>query len=173
MKYIKTIIRRVIISAIREGRIKRVDLTGIKTDNGNEEFLDRESFQHYGFTSTPVDDQAEGVMIGIGNVFYLIGEDDRRYRIVIAKGEVALYTDEGDKIHLKRGNIIEIVGQSKVIINSPDVELGNGTLLRLIDERIVAKHNSHVHATAATGPPSTPTVQMVLNDVSTVKTKGS
>ena len=34
---------------------------------------------------------------------------DRRYRIKELKpGEVAIYTDEGDKVHFKRGRIIDI-----------------------------------------------------------------
>ena len=34
---------------------------------------------------------------------------DRRYRLqALANGEVAIYTDEGDKIHFKRGRIIDI-----------------------------------------------------------------
>ena len=47
--FIKTIIRRVIISAIREGEIKRFDADGIVPG----EFVDREQFQHDGFFSSP------------------------------------------------------------------------------------------------------------------------
>lgn len=186
MGVIKTIIRRVIISAIRDtaNNIKRMDAAGLP----GEQFLDREGFQHYGFSSNPIDAQAEGIMIGIGNVFYLIAEDDRRYRIVMEKGEVALYTDEGDKIHLKRNKIIEITGQEKVIVNtkvaeinattsakivSPVVELADGTQRKLTDERIVDAINQHTHPTAGTGPPSTPTTPLVLANVATAKTKAS
>lgn len=38
---------------------------------------------------------------------------DRRYRIqAMASGEVAIYTDEGDYIHFKRGRIIDIETQT-------------------------------------------------------------
>lgn len=34
---------------------------------------------------------------------------DRRYRLKgLESGEVAIYTDEGDKVHLKRGKVIDI-----------------------------------------------------------------
>lgn len=34
---------------------------------------------------------------------------DRRFRLqALAPGEVALYTDEGDKLHFKRGRVIDI-----------------------------------------------------------------
>jgi len=176
MKFLKTIIRRVVISALREGVIKRCDASGI----AGEQFLDRESFQHYGVASSPLPG-GEGIMIGIGNVFYLIAEDDRRYRISLANGEVALYTDEGDKIHLQRGKIIEIKGQSKVIVNSPDVELGNGTLRRLIDERFITLINEmtwNVTNAVPAGPGPViagpgPVVLVVLADVATTKTQAS
>ncbi len=72
---------------------------------------------------------------------------DRRYRLKgLAEGEVALYTDEGDKIHLKRGRQIEVVGGEKVTVStkvadiaattsakvtSPTVELVASTKVRL------------------------------------------
>lgn len=167
-RLIKTIIRRVIISAIREGKIKRFDSTGV----AGEQLDDRELFQHYGFTSAP-QNGAEGVLIGIGNVLYLIAEDDRRYRISLQQGEVAIYTDEGDNIHFKRGKEIEISGQTKVVVTSPIVELADGTLRKLIDERLVDKFNAHTHPTAGTGAPSAPTAPLVLADVATAKTKAS
>lgn len=175
MSIIKTIIRRVIISAIREGQIKRFDAAGV----AGEQFLDREFIQQYGLTSRPLAD-SEGIVIGAGNVFYLIGTDDRRYRLAIENGEVALYTDEGDKIHLKRGNIIEISGQSKVIVTSPAVELGDGTLRKLIDERFQAKFEAHKHplvgvqagaATLLTGVPDN--APLTLADIATTNTTAS
>lgn len=65
--------------------------------------------QHYGFTSRPLKG-AKGVGICNGNRedLVIIATDDMRYRLSIQNGEVALYTDEGDHIHLKRDNKIEI-----------------------------------------------------------------
>ncbi len=167
-KFLKTIIRRVVITALTEGNIRTVSATGL----AGEEFNEREFQQQYGFASSPKAN-AEGVMAGVGNVFYLLASDDRRYRITLVNGEVALYTDEDDKIHLKRGNIIEITAATKVIVNAPAVELGDGTLKKLINEELVTKFNQHTHPTAALGAPSTPTTPIVLADVTTVKTKAS
>lgn len=70
-----------------------------------------EHFEPYGFTSNPLagadvlaaffgGDRSHGVIICAG---------DRRFRLQnTLPGEVALYTDEGDKIHFKRGRVIEI-----------------------------------------------------------------
>jgi phage baseplate assembly protein V len=70
-----------------------------------------EHFEPYGFTSNPLPgaevlaaffggDRSHGVIVCAA---------DRRFRLQnTAPGEVALYTDEGDKIHFKRGRVIEI-----------------------------------------------------------------
>jgi phage baseplate assembly protein V len=74
-----------------------------------------ERFQNYGFTSKP-HVGAEGVVVFVGgnrDHGLCIAVDDRRYRVKgLADGEVAIYTDEGDKIHLKRGNVIELTTQT-------------------------------------------------------------
>lgn len=70
-----------------------------------------EHFEPYGFTSNPLAG-AEVLTVFIGGdrshaVVLVVA--DRRYRIQSLKpGEVAIYTDEGDKIHFKRGRIIDI-----------------------------------------------------------------
>jgi phage baseplate assembly protein V len=72
---------------------------------------DLEHFEPYGFTSNPLEG-AEGITGFIGgdrSHGVLLVVADRRYRIrAMEAGEVAIYTDEGDKIHLKRGRIIDI-----------------------------------------------------------------
>lgn len=70
-----------------------------------------EHFEPYGFTSNPLAG-AEVLTVFIGgdrsHAVVLVAAD-RRYRIQSLKpGEVAIYTDEGDKIHFKRGRIIDI-----------------------------------------------------------------
>jgi phage gp45-like len=85
------------------GKIARFTASG----RPGETLYDREAMQHYGFSSSPKPG-AEGTIMYYGNSFIMIAEDDRRYRIALENGEVALYTDEGDKIHLKRGRKIEV-----------------------------------------------------------------
>ena len=100
---------RAVITQIAEGAIKRFSGGG----RTNETFTDREYFQHYGFTSRPKAG-AEGLAIIRGNCVYLIASDDRRYRIELAEGEVALYSDEGDFIHFKRDNLLHVSTQGKL-----------------------------------------------------------
>jgi phage baseplate assembly protein V len=72
---------------------------------------DMEHFEPYGFTSNPLAG-AEGVATFLGgdrSHAIVLVVADRRYRLQsLAAGEVAIYTDEGDKIHFKRGRIIDI-----------------------------------------------------------------
>lgn len=74
-----------------------------------------EHFEPYGFTSH-AQAGAEGITAFLGGdrshgVVLVVA--DRRYRLqALEAGEVALYTDEGDKIHFKRGRIIDIDTQT-------------------------------------------------------------
>lgn len=176
---------RGIVQSVMEGLIKRFSAAG----RLGETFANREYFQHYGFTSRPLSG-AEMIIIHEGNHYIAIASDDRRYRLAVEDGEAALYTDEGDKIHLKRDKTIEIVSGNKlvavvendveitsktatitasetaavtspevtvqaatsctivsprVVLNSDSVELGVGTLRKLIDERLIATYNAHTH----------------------------
>ncbi len=82
--------------------------------------------QQYGFTSHPKAQSECAVMFVGGNRDHglVIAVDDSRYRLKkLAPGEVALYTDEGDVIHLKRGNKIEIKSAISVTINAPDTRI--------------------------------------------------
>lgn len=70
-----------------------------------------EHFEPYGMTSNPLPG-AEVLTMFLGgdrSHAVVVVASDRRYRITELKpGEVAIYTDEGDKIHFKRGRIIDI-----------------------------------------------------------------
>jgi phage baseplate assembly protein V len=84
-----------------------------------------ERFQQYGFTSHPLPG-AEGIAVGVSGSrdhLVVLAVDDRRYRLKsLQAGEVAIYTDEGDKIVLKRGGVIELTSATKVSIVAPLVE---------------------------------------------------
>lgn len=106
-----------------------------------------ERVQNYGFTSHPHAD-AEGVVIfpsGLRSHPIVIAVDDRRYRLTgLRQGEVALYDDLGQKVHLKRDGIeietpmdvritaanVNVTADSvavdadSVIVNSDDINLG-------------------------------------------------
>jgi phage gp45-like len=100
---------RGIVNTVIEGLIKLFSASG----RTGETIDNREYFQHYGFTSRPLPG-SEIIIIKEGNHYIAVASDDRRYRLAIEDGEVALYTDEGDKIHLKRDKTIEIVSGNKL-----------------------------------------------------------
>lgn len=82
-----------------------------------------ERLQQYGFSSVPLPG-AEAVAVFPGGQRHhgiVIAVDDRRYRLAgLQGGEVALYTDEGDHLILKRGNTIEITTQHAVVNATTD-----------------------------------------------------
>lgn len=60
----------------------------------------------------------------------VVASEDGRYRLQLKDGEVSLYTDEGDYVHMKRGRVIEVVTdqlilkvKNKVRIETPLVEM--------------------------------------------------
>jgi len=82
--------------------------------------------QQYGFTSHPKPQSECAVVFVGGNRDHglVIAVDDSRYRLKkLGEGEVALYTDEGDVIQLKRGNKIDIKSATSVTINAPDTTI--------------------------------------------------
>ncbi|MGN7832668.1 phage baseplate assembly protein V [Pseudoxanthomonas sp. 22568] len=88
-----------------------------------------ERFQEYGFTSVPRDG-AEAIAVAVGGSrshMVVVATDDRRYRKRDLKpGEVALYTDEGDYVLLKRGRIVEVKAGTRLRVDAPEAEfLGN------------------------------------------------
>lgn len=93
-----------------------------------------ERFQNYGMTSVPLEG-AEGVFLSVGGSRdhgIVIAVDDRRYRLKGLKpGEVALYDDQGQAVHLKRGKKLHIYGSDevtveaavKVILDTPELHV--------------------------------------------------
>ena len=60
----------------------------------------------------------------------MVASEDGRYRLQLKDGEVSLYTDEGDYVHMKRGRMIEVVTddlvfkvKNKVLFETPMVEM--------------------------------------------------
>jgi len=143
-----------------------------------------EHFEPYGYTAHPLPG-SEALLASLGGKrghTVVINVADRRYRLKnMAEGEVAIYTDEGDVIHFKRNNIIDINSSktinatapnininasTKVTITTPDCEItGNlnvggdvndatGTMQAMRDT-----YNAHTHdgdSGGTTGTPGTP-----------------
>jgi phage baseplate assembly protein V len=99
----------VLVDAAKKLQGLQVRLTAGELKDGAEHF------EPYGFTSNPLAG-AEVLAAFIGgdrsHAVVLVAAD-RRYRIqALEAGEVAIYTDEGDRIHFKRGRIIDIETQT-------------------------------------------------------------
>lgn len=80
----------------------------------------------YGFTSRPLAG-AEALVLFLGGARtnpIIIATGDRLYRLrELAPGEVALYSDEGDSIALRRDGTIEVVAATKVRMETPLLEV--------------------------------------------------
>lgn len=125
-----------------------------------------EHFQQYGFTHVPLEG-AEVVVVSVGGSrdhMFVLAVDDRRHRKKGMKpGEVALYTDEGDYILLKRGRVLEIKCGSQVIIDAPEVVITGdlkvqgetGIIVENGDVEAEVKLNTHVHSGVVSGGDTT------------------
>jgi phage baseplate assembly protein V len=134
-----------------ERKVQQVQISLLK----GELFDKKERFQHYGFTSNPplgMEGIAVQVMGDPGNTV-VIADGDRKYRIKpMESGEVAIYTDEGDSIILKRNNKIEIktseltIDAATVKIKSGNVEIGDGaTQPAIMSEALLNWLKTHTH----------------------------
>jgi phage baseplate assembly protein V len=90
-----------------DATLQRVQVTAL----AGETLDGLERWQDYGITSVP----HPGAEVLVGSVggnrshAVVLRVDDRRYRLrALEEGEVALYTDEGDVIHLARGRRVRI-----------------------------------------------------------------
>lgn len=102
--------------------MQRVQISGL----ADEVLSDVERFQQYGFTSVPLP-KAEVIFVSLGGRrthAVVVSADHPQFRKKgMQPGEVALYTDEGDFIHFKRGRTIEIEAGTKVKVTAPNVEV--------------------------------------------------
>lgn len=127
---IRMMIGRGIIRLVDDStNIQNVQLSLLK----NETRSKVERFQNYGFTSVPLTGTEAIVLFPGGNRDHgiVLGIGDRRFRIKsLEPGEVAIYTDEGDKLEFKRDNNIIMTTENftvnagtKVEINTPLVDI--------------------------------------------------
>ncbi len=113
---------RAVIAKVSPGKLQRVTASG----RPRESHADRELWQQYGHASWPLPG-AEGIMLflnGDVNNAHMIATEDRRHRPALAApGEAATYTDEGDFVWLKRGNLLHICSKVKVLVEAPEVDI--------------------------------------------------
>jgi phage gp45-like len=105
-------------------------------------------------------DRSNGVIVATGNQQYRLRN--------LAAGEVALYTDEGDKVVLSRGRIVAVTCGTKVHIDCPLVEMtgdlhvtgevvrgfGTGDQVTLGQHRHTQPSDAHGDAEQPTLPPT-------------------
>jgi phage gp45-like len=112
-------IGRAVLAVIDDGKALQSLQVNLLADETRD---DVERFQEYGYTSHP-HPGAEAVAVSVTGTrdhVLVIAVDDRRYRLKgLEQGEVALYTDEGDSIILKRGNIIQVTAATKLEVITP------------------------------------------------------
>lgn len=102
----KAMLGRAVINLVQEATKVRTLQLDLQADEVAD---DVEQFQEYGFTSRPFPD-CEAIVIcpgGTRSHMVVIATEDRRYRLTtLEEGEVAIYDDQGQVVHLKRGGIV-------------------------------------------------------------------
>jgi phage baseplate assembly protein V len=115
---------------IARGVIRDVDdstkaqIAGLELENGYRP-TKVEHLHPYGLSTHPRRG-AEVIALALGgdrDHLVVLATPDRRYRIKVAAGEVALHDDQGQVVHLKRDGI-ELKSSLRVVIDSPDINLG-------------------------------------------------
>lgn len=133
MREVQTRIERALarVRLAFRGRLVRLDTApGVQLAQldglADEQLQAVELMQHYGLTSHPPAGTMAIILPVGGRTAHgvVIATEHGAYRLKgLAAGEVAIYTDEGDRVHLKRGRVVEIVAGAKVRIDSPLVEV--------------------------------------------------
>ena len=126
-RQIRTLAGRAVIRLVNDALKEQ----GVQIDLLAEETREAERYQHYGFTSVP-HPGAEAITLSIGGSrdhVVVVADGDRRYRLKgLADGEVAIYDDLGQAVHLKRSGI-EVYGTEKVTVTAPETEFTGNVLI--------------------------------------------
>lgn len=119
---IRLAFRGVVTLVKAAGAVQLVQLDGL----AGERLQDAELFQHYGCTSNPPAGSMAIVLPIGGRTAHgiIIATEHGNYRLKnLLSGEVALYTDEGDSIILKRGRIMEVTTHTFRVNATTAIEL--------------------------------------------------
>lgn len=126
------------------GAVQLVQVDGL----AGEQLQDNELFQHYGYTSNPPPGTMAVVVPVGGKTSHgiVIATEHGSYRLKgLKSGEVALYTDEGDSIVLKRGRLIEVTTETfrlnaKVMEVNATTRIDFNTPVVTCSEQAVVQH---------------------------------
>ncbi|CCU70944.1 phage baseplate assembly protein V [Thalassolituus oleivorans] len=123
---IKMLVQRSVLTRVKYE--SKVRLLQVKVPGG-QELADIEHLEPFGFTShAPAGAECLVLAFG-GNGSHSVGLQvgDRRYRMLIEEGDVAIYNQNADYLHLKNDGTATLKSSTKVIVESPAVEM-TGTL---------------------------------------------
>lgn len=146
-----------VLSMLSRGRVNTVDdsadlqlleLTVLKGEIRREV----ERLQNYGFTSHPPKDAEVAVLSIGGNRDHLLAiavDDPASRKRDLAPGEVAAFSDEGDFLLFKRGQIIVISAGAQVHLGGDGA---SDPVVRQSDlKKVVDTFNDHTHPAITTG----------------------
>lgn len=119
-------LRRGLQQVVRVCTLNRVNdadsIQTVQVETLSGEVVEVPRIQDYGITSVPLPG-AKGVVVAIGgktNGYVCIKMDDKRYRQVNLKpGEVALYDNQGQLVHLKQGGLMDLIANTKITAKVP------------------------------------------------------
>lgn len=144
---IKMMISRAIVNLVDDTtaiQLLQISLLKDETKSGVERI------QNFGFSSNPKKGAESVVVFVNGNRDHalVIAVDDSRYRIKnLPEGASVQYDWDGNYIKLSKENGIEInaVNEKVTIKASGDIEIGNASLKKLVNEEFQDMFNNHVH----------------------------
>ncbi|SER78963.1 phage baseplate assembly protein V [Vreelandella subterranea] len=132
-----------------------------------DETREVEHMEPYGFTARPLQG-AEAVAAAVGGArghLVALVATDRRYRKKgLAKGEVALYTDEGDELVFNRGRIVRLNAGSAVEVTAPQVTITASTSITLDTPDVFATGNIKAQGDISDGTGSMQRMRDTYND---------
>lgn len=132
-----------------------------------DETREVEHMEPYGYTSRPLEG-AEAVAAAVGGArghLVALVATDRRYRKRnLAKGEVALYTDEGDELVFNRGRIVRLNAGSAVEVTAPQVTITASTSITLDTPNVFATGNIKANGQVSDGTGSMQGMRDTYND---------
>ena len=166
---IRLMVARSVISAVSS------DETGITlqlTLGPNEERADVDLVQQYGVSSKPKPGSQAVTLFVSGSrsegVTIATKGGGAAMSFTLKPGEVALHTDEGDSVHLRRGRIVEVTTETLKISASSGVEIDTPTLTTTgnveasgnVEDSLGSlaalrtAFNAHTHVSASPGSPT-------------------
>ena len=142
---------KVLIDSVSEKGFGRL-FSGKGTLGGD--YVDRQMFQHSGFTSIP-SEGAQGITLQRGQNYICIATEDNPDNVpeLQNKGDVAIYSSSNYVVKISADGSIKIKGSGVVVSGDGtpgSVVLGEGVADNLMKDSIIQKYNNHGHTETGT-----------------------